>query len=98
MMKKKAFAVPESAASNPLTFDPDICNGCNKCIEVCQVDILIPNPDRGKPPVVLYPGECWYGGCCVAVCPKPGAIKLNSLLMNRVHWKLKSSGEDFRQR
>jgi hypothetical protein len=43
----------------------------------------------GKPPVVLYPGECWYGGCCVAICPRPGAIELRIPLANRVHWKSK---------
>ena len=71
------------------------CNGCNKCIEVCQVDLLIPNPVAGKPPIILYPEECWYGGCCVAVCPKPGAIKLTGLPQNSVHCKHKKSGEDF---
>lgn len=95
-MKKKVYVIPEPAISNPITFNPDICVGCNKCIEVCQVDILIPNPEDGKPPIVLYPGECWYGGCCVAECPKPGAIKLNLLLMNRVHWKRKNIGEQSR--
>ena len=94
-MTKKIYAIPEPAVSHPLTFDPERCNGCNQCIEVCQVDILLPNPVAGKPPIVLYPGECWYGGCCVAICPKPGAIKLNVLPMNRVHWKRKSTGEDF---
>ena len=95
MTRKNVVVVPESAAANPLTFDPDICNGCNQCIEVCQVDILLPNPEPGKPPIVLYPGECWYGGCCVAICPKPGAIRLNVLPMNSVHWKRKTTGEDF---
>ena len=91
MKKKKAYAVSETSALEPLTFNPDICDGCNRCVEVCQVDILIPNPEKGKPPVVLYPGECWHGGSCVDVCPKPGAIRLNTLLMNRVHWKKKNS-------
>ena len=82
-------AVPTQAVAEPLTFDPEICNGCNLCIEVCQVDILYPNPEKGKPPVVLYPGECWYCGCCVDVCPRPGAIELGVPLANRVHWKPK---------
>ncbi len=95
-MKKKVYAIPEPGISNPITFNQNICVGCNKCIEVCQVDILIPNPEEGKPPIVLYPGECWYGGCCVAECPKSGAIKLNLLLMNRVHWKRRNIGEQSR--
>ena len=87
MKDKKTSVQPETAALKPLTFYAEICDGCNRCVDVCQVDILIPHPEKGKPPVVIYPGECWYGGCCVAICPKPGAIKLNMPLMNRPHWK-----------
>ncbi len=94
MRAKKVTVFPEPALFNPLTFDAGICNGCNMCIDVCQVDILYPNPEEGKPPVVLYPGECWYGGCCVAICPRPGAIELSVPLANRVHWKLKTLKQD----
>jgi NAD-dependent dihydropyrimidine dehydrogenase PreA subunit len=93
MRRKKLYAVPEPGASNPVIFDPDICDGCNRCLEVCQMDIMIPNPKKGKHPIVIYPGECWYGGCCVAICPRQGAIKLNHPLMNRVRWKRKTTGE-----
>lgn len=93
-MTKKVYAIPESGISNPITFNPDICIGCNQCIEVCQVDLFVPNPLKNKPPIVLYPGECWYCGSCVVACPKPGAIKLNPLSMNRVHWKLKSDSDE----
>jgi NAD-dependent dihydropyrimidine dehydrogenase PreA subunit len=89
MRAKKVTVLPEPAPFNPLTFDPKACNGCNMCVEVCQVDILYPNPERGKPPVVLYPGECWYGGCCVDACPKSGAIEMKVPLANRVYWKPK---------
>ena len=94
MIPKKVYAVAEAAAEAPLTFDPEICDGCNQCVEACQVDILMPNPQKGKPPMVIYPSECWYGGCCAAICPKPGAITLNSMLRNSVHWRRKSTGED----
>jgi NAD-dependent dihydropyrimidine dehydrogenase PreA subunit len=89
MSLKKIMVTPEPAVFDPLVFDPEICNGCNMCVDVCQVDILYPYPVEGKPPVVLYPGECWYGGCCVAICPRPGAIELRIPLANRVHWKAK---------
>jgi len=88
--RKRVFVAPETAPFNPLTFNPEICNGCNLCVEVCQVDIMIPNPEEGKPPIVLYPGECWYGGSCVEACARPGAIKLNIPLSSRVHWKRKT--------
>ena len=97
MTQKKVYAFPNRCTpTNPVVFDPDICNGCNICVEVCQVDLLIPNPQKGKPPIVLYPEECWYGGCCVAMCPKPGAITLNHALPQRVRWKRKGTGEHFR--
>jgi NAD-dependent dihydropyrimidine dehydrogenase PreA subunit len=76
-------------APEPLYFDFNLCSGCNKCVEVCQVDILIPNPEKGLPPIVLYPGECWYEGCCVDICPRPGAIKLYTPKLDIIEWKEK---------
>ncbi len=97
MTEKKVYAIPNwCTPNNPVIFDPDICNGCNICVDVCQVDLLIPNPEKGKPPIILYPEECWYGGCCVAMCPKPGAITLSHPLPQRVRWKRKETGEHFR--
>ena len=95
MILRPAYAIPEPAATQPLTFNPDICIGCNICIDVCQVDIMVPNPEVGEPPIVLYPGECWYDGSCVSACPEPGAITLNSMASKRVHYRRKTSGEDF---
>ncbi len=92
-MNKKVYAIPEPGISNPITFNSKICIGCNICVEICQVDIFIPSPEENKPPIVLYPGECWYCGNCVVECPKPGAITFNPLLMNRVHWKRKNRSE-----
>lgn len=92
-MNENYYAIFESRALNPILFNPDLCTGCNRCVEICQVDLFIPNPESGKSPIVLYPDECWYCGCCVMECPKEGAIKLNPLLMNNVYWKRKSSGK-----
>lgn len=77
----KVSKVPCSA--NPIVYDEDKCIGCNKCVNICQVDILFPNNEKGKVPIVLYPGECYYCGSCVMVCPVQGAIKLQHPLMNR---------------
>ncbi len=85
-----ASVVPCSA--QPLVFDESRCIGCNRCAEVCQVDILLPNPEKGKPPVVMYPGECYYCGSCVMECPRQGAVRLQHPLMNRVKFVEAKSG------
>ena len=90
MADKLFIQFPEMQASKPIIFNAEVCNGCNNCVEICQVDVLIPNSEKGKPPVVLYPGECWYCGCCVMVCPLEGAIILRHPIMNQVHWVAKS--------
>ena len=79
----------------PVSFAEDLCIGCNICVDVCQVDIMLPNPEEGSPPLIAFPGECWYDGSCVAACPVPGAITLNSRAKNRVHFHRKKTGEDF---
>jgi len=92
-MDEKVYVNPEQGVSNPITFNPESCSGCNRCIEVCQVDIFIPNPEKNKPPIVAYPGECWYCGSCVMECPQQSAIQLNPLSMNQVYWKPKGKNE-----
>lgn len=93
----EAFMVP-----NPVTpcqaihIDEDLCTGCNMCLKVCRSDVILPNPEKGKPPIVLYPDECWFCGCCVDHCPTPGAIRVEHPLNQRVGWKRKSTGEWFR--
>ncbi|MBW1767153.1 MAG: ferredoxin family protein [Deltaproteobacteria bacterium] len=97
MTQKKVYALPNVSTPNrPVIFNAKECNGCNICVEVCQMDVLIPNPEKGKPPIILFPEECWYGGCCVEHCPTSGAIKFNHPLMQRVRWKRKETGEHFR--
>jgi NAD-dependent dihydropyrimidine dehydrogenase PreA subunit len=91
MANKTNIPFPEMPAAKPITFDAGKCTGCNLCVDICQVDVFIPNPVKeDKTPVVLYPGECWYCGCCVVVCPCEGAITLRHPLMNQVHWVEKS--------
>jgi ferredoxin len=84
--------------NDPVIFDAKVCNGCNTCVEICVMDLLMPNPEPGKPPVVLYPDECAYDGLCVKYCPlwQQGAIRLNTPLIQRLRWKRKATGEHFR--
>ena len=62
------------------------CTGCNTCVDICIMDILAPNPEKGKPPIVVYPEECWFDGCCVDMCPQrnKGAIRVHTPLPMRV--------------
>ena len=76
-------AAPVPCSARPILFDRQICVGCNRCAEVCQVDILVPSSEKGAPPVVMFPGECYYCGACVMVCPKKGALRLQHPVMNR---------------
>jgi NAD-dependent dihydropyrimidine dehydrogenase PreA subunit len=94
MAKQKVYVVPNIPTPNrPVIFNPEICKGCNECLEACPVDVYIPNPEKGKPPIVLHPDECWYCGCCVDVCRHAGAIKSNWPLLQRSYWKNKATGE-----
>ncbi len=96
---KKVYAVPNIVTpSKPVIFDAEVCAGCNKCVENCTSDVFIPNPQKGKPPIILYPDECYYDGACVMECPlrDEGAIRFNWPLMQRVRWKRKDTGEHFR--
>ena len=96
-MEYQAYAIPNPPTpGHPIIFDPDTCNGCNRCVNICLMDIFIPNPQKGAPPIILYPEECYYDGCCVDECPESGAIRLNHPLMQRVRWKRKATGEHFR--
>lgn len=81
--ESKWTAVPVPCSARPILYDERYCIGCNRCVDVCQVDILFPNPEKGRPPVVMYPGECYYCGCCVMECPCKGAIRLQHPLMNQ---------------
>jgi NAD-dependent dihydropyrimidine dehydrogenase PreA subunit len=59
-------------------FNEDICDGCGKCVEVCMCDAFARNPQKGKAPILKYPDECWFCGCCISHCPhkNKGAIQM----------------------
>ena len=98
-MNKKVYMTPNIPQPNKVVeFNPDICNGCNSCVQVCPHDVFMPHPDKKNSPIVLYPEECWYCGGCVEECSLEGAITLVHPLNQRivVRWKRKHTGEVFR--
>ncbi len=76
-----ASTVPCSA--RPLHFDDSLCIGCNSCARACQCDLLVPSQEKGRHPIIMYPGECMYCGACVMECPIEGAIRLQHPLINQ---------------
>ncbi len=90
----KCYAFPNKTTPGvPVVIDETKCTGCNKCVTICTTDVLVANPEKGKPPIVMYPEECWYAACCVGECPVPGCLTMRHPLMARVHYKNKESGE-----
>lgn len=95
-MDEKAFMVPNpKTPCQAIYINPDLCTGCNACVEVCRTDVMLPNPEKGAPPIIMYPDECWFCGCCVEHCPE-GANRMEHPLNQRMGWKRKSTGEYFR--
>jgi NAD-dependent dihydropyrimidine dehydrogenase PreA subunit len=98
-MTEQAWMIPNRMTPNrAVSFDKDICIGCNRCVDICRSDVLMPNPESGKNPIVLYPDECWYCGTCVLECPRPGAITMLHPMNQAVSvvWKRRETGERFR--
>jgi NAD-dependent dihydropyrimidine dehydrogenase PreA subunit len=60
-MAQRVYAIPNIATPNrPVINDAELCLGCNGCVEVCPIDVFIPAPEVGAPPIILHPEECWY--------------------------------------
>lgn len=90
------YIVPNhSGPTVAVEIDEDLCIGCNSCADICRIQTILPNPEKGKPPVVAYPEECWYCGCCVEACMS-GALKMRLPIGQRLLFKDKASGQIFR--
>ena len=77
MPRNEIYALPNIVSpANPVIYHPEVCNGCNRCVDVCVMDVFVENKERGKPPNVAYPEECWFDGCCVEMCPQKDALKV----------------------
>src|SRR4030042_846714 len=55
-MSDKAYMVPNPPTPNKaVEFNPDICIGCNLCVDVCPGDVMMPNPEKKKQPILPRP-------------------------------------------
>jgi NAD-dependent dihydropyrimidine dehydrogenase PreA subunit len=95
-MNDKAYIAHSEAPNVPIKINASLCIGCNRCVEVCRADVLLPNVEKNSPPMVTYTEECWFCGCCVLECPIKGAIKMEWPINMRIGWKRKATGELFR--
>jgi uncharacterized protein (DUF362 family)/Pyruvate/2-oxoacid:ferredoxin oxidoreductase delta subunit len=73
-------AMSNALTSNPV-IDETICNGCDRCEEICPPKALV---RKGKDLVFDY-GQCIRCFCCLEVCPE-GAISI------KPGWALKLVG------
>ena len=95
-MNENIYVVPNpTGPTKAVSIDEKFCVGCNSCADICRVQTLLPNPEKGRPPIVAYPDECWYCACCVEACPV-GAIEMHLPINQRIFYKRKETGEIFR--
>ncbi|MFC2077026.1 mercury methylation ferredoxin HgcB [candidate division KSB1 bacterium] len=57
-----------------LTLDPELCNGCGICLEVCPHEVLA---THGKRVRIAERDQCIECGACSLNCV-PGAIKVDA--------------------
>ena len=97
-MNQTVYIVPNPPTPNRiLEFDPSFCSGCNLCVDACPDDVMMPNPEPNKPPIVVYPEECWFCGACVEECSRAGITLLHPTSQRiSVNWKRMATGEYFR--
>ena len=92
----KAYLVPNPIAPcEAISVDITKCTGCNLCTKSCRTQTIMQNPEKGKPPIVIYPDECWFCGCCIEACPND-ALKMRYPTNQRLFFKRKTTGEVFR--
>ena len=52
----------------PPLISEELCNGCNRCVELCPEDVLESSTELGGTVIVRYPDECWHCGVCQVEC------------------------------
>jgi ferredoxin len=60
--------------TNTLTLNPDLCNGCNLCTQVCPHAVFAM---RNRKAALIHAGRCMECGACQLNCPT-GAIRVES--------------------
>ena len=93
-----SFLYPsQSGPCKIVEFDREKCTGCNACTNVCPSDVIMPNPEKGREPIVVFGEECWFCGGCVEECPNQ-ALTLVTPAKQRLStvWMRKDTGKEYR--
>ena len=53
----------------PVKIDYQRCNGCQRCYDICPMDIYGWGEELNMPKV-MHDEECWHCGICFMECPK----------------------------
>ena len=59
----------------PPVIDKTKCVHCGICAEICPTGVFSPEKEKGAPPEILFPDECWHCNSCVLDC-KAKAVSL----------------------
>lgn len=94
--KNTVYIVPNvTGPTEAISIDENLCVGCYHCADICRMQAIMRNPVPGKPPVIVYPDECWYCACCVEEC-HTGALQMRLPINQRILFKRKDSGQIYR--
>ena len=70
-LKRHPFPAAMASASFVARVDPEVCIGCETCLERCQMEALSMEDEHA----VVNPDRCIGCGLCVSTCPS-GALSL----------------------
>lgn len=95
-VRENVYIMPNvSGPTEAVSINENLCIGCNACANICRTQTILPSPEKGQPPVLIYPDECWFCACCVEVCPT-GALEMRHPIARRLLFKRKETNEVFR--
>jgi MinD superfamily P-loop ATPase len=89
------FLQPDILLNKPVTLpipsvDPDLCNACGRCAEVCQFNAIVVFGDIS----LVFPELCHGCGSCTLECPE-GAITETPHRLGLLESGITSAGIDF---
>jgi adenylylsulfate reductase subunit B len=96
MDNRRALLTPNPMLPNHVVaINPELCVACNQCADICRCSVIMHNPNKDEPPILVYPDECWHCAVCTEHCPT-GAITFEHPINQKIVFKDKDSGELYR--